>query len=124
VQTSQFAVACVMISFYLLFAAIASHRLRLDCASDWAPALGGISYPLFVLHNFAGITLMRLLAPSFNRWLILLSIMALSYLASWLIWRFYENPASNLIKRCLAEIGRKLSLIAGAKRLRADVSSS
>jgi peptidoglycan/LPS O-acetylase OafA/YrhL len=100
-QTSPVAVAGVMMVFYVVFAAIASHRLRMQRAAAWAPMMGGISYPLFVLHNFAGITLMSLLAPYLNRWLILTSVMALSYLAAWFIWRYFEKAAVNMLKRCL-----------------------
>ncbi len=101
VPTHPAAVIGILLSFYLLFVLISTHRLRLDRLAKWTTVLGGISYPLFLLHNFAGITLIQILAPYLNRWLNLVIVCSLSILSAWLIWRYLEKPSAKFLKRIL-----------------------
>ncbi|MCB1225280.1 MAG: acyltransferase [Verrucomicrobiales bacterium] len=101
VPISPVTTTVLMLLIHLIFAAISTRRLRLTSLSRWAPILGGITYPLYVLHNYVGITLMQALSPHLNRWINLLLVSFLACLVSWAIWRWYEKPVSHWLRQRL-----------------------
>jgi peptidoglycan/LPS O-acetylase OafA/YrhL len=81
-----------------IFAAIASNKtgfLR-QSALIW---LGSISYPLYLIHQYAGFAIMDALQiAKVSPLLAILITLALVLCAAWLINRFIERPALRLIR--------------------------
>ncbi|MFD5422013.1 acyltransferase family protein [Streptomyces sp. NPDC127069] len=85
---------------YAVMAAVALGRLD---RINWRrlSAAGAMSYPLYLLHQQAGLTMLRQWHRDVEPWTLLLSAMAVMLLVSWLIQRFVERPAARALKRFL-----------------------
>ena len=92
-----------LISVSVIFAATKIRRLPLNVAL----AVGGITYPLYLLHQQIGYVLFDQPtdASSISVAATLLFLMALS----WGIWRFFEPSAQSLTKRHLTAVVERLS---------------
>jgi peptidoglycan/LPS O-acetylase OafA/YrhL len=89
-----------------LFAAIRfSHVLR---ASGWTLAFGGLTYPLYLLHQNIGYLVVDALAPSTGRWLAAGVTIAALIVVSWAIWRYVENPAQGLLRRAIMPVQARI----------------
>ena len=64
--------------------------------------LGGLTYPLYLLHQNAGYLLIDALAPSAGKWMALAIVVNGMLCASYLIWRHVETPARRRIVAALA----------------------
>ncbi|WP_371678256.1 acyltransferase family protein [Streptomyces sp. NBC_01276] len=85
---------------YVVMAAVALGWLdRIDWR--WLSVAGAMSYPLYLLHQQIGVTLLRMWRQDVEPWTLLLSATAVMLLASWLIQRFVERPAARRLKRFL-----------------------
>jgi peptidoglycan/LPS O-acetylase OafA/YrhL len=60
-----------------------------------AIALGGLTYPLYLLHQNIGYAMFSRFADDGNRWLVFMALVASLIALSWLIARFFE-PATRL----------------------------
>ena len=58
---------------------------------------GGLTYPLYLLHQHVGYVAINALAPRLGSWPAALATILLLLLASWAIWRFVERPARRWI---------------------------
>ncbi len=63
-------------------------------------ALGGLTYPLYLLHQNAGYVAIDNLSPVIGRWPALLLTIALMVGAAWIVWRFVEPVGRGLVKTC------------------------
>jgi peptidoglycan/LPS O-acetylase OafA/YrhL len=68
-------------------------------------ALGGLTYPLYLLHQKIGYIAINAAAPLAGKWIAAIGCVALMVLISWAIWRYFERPAQRWAK---AWIGRAL----------------
>jgi peptidoglycan/LPS O-acetylase OafA/YrhL len=68
-------------------------------------ALGGLTYPLYLLHQKVGYIAINAAAPLAGKWGAALGCVALMVLMSWAIWKYFERPAQRWAK---AWIGRAL----------------
>ncbi|MER7507152.1 acyltransferase [Streptomyces lavendulae] len=85
---------------YVVMAAVALRWLdRIDWR--WLSVAGAMSYPLYLLHQQIGVTLLHKWRGNVEPWTLLLSATAVMLLASWLIQRFVERPAARGLKRFL-----------------------
>ncbi|MBT2459141.1 acyltransferase [Streptomyces sp. ISL-86] len=85
---------------YAAMAAVALGWLdRIDWR--WLPVAGAMSYPLYLLHQQIGITLLARWSHDVEPWTLLLSATAVMLVASWLIQRFVERPACARLRRVL-----------------------
>jgi peptidoglycan/LPS O-acetylase OafA/YrhL len=64
-----------------------------------AAALGGLTYPLYLLHQNLGYALMHRLQPMFDRWSALLFATAAVIAMAWLVHRTIEPAGKRLIIR-------------------------
>ncbi|MBN9071162.1 MAG: acyltransferase [Rhizobiales bacterium] len=88
-------IAANVIIYALLIGAVALHD-RLP-ASGATLLIGGLTYPLYLLHQNAGYVAINGLRPSLGGVLAVLATIALMLLASWAVWRFVERPARRWI---------------------------
>ncbi|UVK36976.1 acyltransferase [Mesorhizobium sp. AR10] len=61
-------------------------------------ALGGLTYPLYLLHQNIGYLAINAAAPMVGKWNAALGCVALMLLVSWAIWRYFERPAQRMVK--------------------------
>ncbi|MFG2620635.1 acyltransferase family protein [Streptomyces sp. NPDC048507] len=67
----------------------------------WLSTAGAISYPLYLLHQQIGVTLLPRLTDDLGPWQLVSLLVGGMVLTSWLIHRFVERPASRALKRFL-----------------------
>ncbi|TPI09029.1 acyltransferase [Mesorhizobium sp. B4-1-3] len=63
--------------------------------------LGGLTYPLYLLHQYIGYVSLNALAPLIGRHAAFLVVLSAVLLASFLIWRFIETPLRKPLIRAL-----------------------
>lgn len=61
-------------------------------------ALGGLTYPLYLLHQKIGYIAINSAAPLVGKWAAALGCVALMVLLSWVIWQYFERPAQRRVK--------------------------
>ena len=77
-------------------------------AGPWILALGGISYPLYLIHQNAGYILINFSAPVIGKWSAFALAVALSLAASWLIYRHVEPAGRRIIRGLFSPAARFL----------------
>jgi peptidoglycan/LPS O-acetylase OafA/YrhL len=96
-------VATVCLGSILLIIAATRVR-RLPIRSSVVFAIGGVTYPLYLLHQQLGYTILEWIGPtSHPRVLVAVILLAIAAL-SWLTWRFVERPGQRLTKRTLSRL--------------------
>jgi len=77
---------------------------RLPIRSSVVFAIGGITYPLYLLHQQLGYTILEWIGPvGYPRALVAVILLAIVAL-SWLTWRFVERPGQRLTKQALSRL--------------------
>ncbi|TRC99679.1 acyltransferase [Mesorhizobium sp. WSM4303] len=61
-------------------------------------ALGGLTYPLYLLHQKIGYIAINTAAPLVGKWAAGLGCVALMVLLSWAVWQYFERPAQRPVK--------------------------
>ncbi|MFJ1867854.1 acyltransferase family protein [Streptomyces sp. NPDC088097] len=85
---------------YVVMAAVALGWLdRIDWR--WLSTAGAVSYPLYLLHQQIGVTLLREWHDDVEPWTLLTASIVVMLLAAWLIQRFVERPLAGRLKRFL-----------------------
>ena len=97
VEGSGWAVSPVVIStmlavMFVIFAGIALRRILLRRPNRWVAALGGMTYPLYLLHNNIGLAIFNRFDASMNRWLLLTVMLAGFMVMAYAVWRWIEIP--------------------------------
>ncbi len=59
--------------------------------------LGGLTYPLYLLHQHIGYIALDAVSPLLGSWGAFAAITAVLLILSWIIWRFIETPARKAI---------------------------
>lgn len=93
----------------LLPAAIAVRRFV--PASPLVIMLGGLTYPLYLLHQNIGYVAINALAPTLGAGPAALAALAVACLAAWLVWRFVEAPGRKATVRLLTRLSSRIRLL-------------
>jgi len=93
-----------IISVFLL-AAMLGRSFR---AGPWVLALGGISYPFYLIHQNAGYILINATAPTIGKWGAFVLALALSIAASWWIYARVEPVGRAIIRSLFSPAARFL----------------
>lgn len=96
----------IMLSYFLLFAGVATGRLRTD-NSKWSDLSGRLTYPLYLVHQNAGYAIFNVLAFSgavavLGPTLVTIGLMALALLAAWLVNVLIEKRVASKLRRWIA----------------------
>ncbi len=91
-ELSPWVVGGVVLGTFALFALIASHKLQWRWLGKIA-FLGGLTYPLYLLHDYIGFVLFELGHGKVSRWVLAGGILALITVLSWLLHRFENKVA-------------------------------
>jgi peptidoglycan/LPS O-acetylase OafA/YrhL len=86
----------------LLIAAVALRRLI--APAPLVLALGGLTYPLYLLHQNIGYVVINEFAPFMGKWTALAVTVSVMLIASWLVCRYIEKPVRKPLARGLARM--------------------
>ncbi|MER9139662.1 acyltransferase [Mesorhizobium sp. M0830] len=95
VTSANLVLANVVMHAALIGAVLLRNRVR---PSALTLALGGLTYPLYLLHQKIGYLAINAAAPLIGKWFAALGCIALMLVVSWLIWRTCERPAQRLLR--------------------------
>ncbi|GAA1638453.1 acyltransferase family protein [Catellatospora bangladeshensis] len=104
---SWWSVAALVTCCFALMTAIALGAFA-RVGGRWLVVAGALTYPLYLIHQAVGQTLIRGLRGHLPHWILLGGIVAVMLGASWLIHRYIERPAGKRLrtglKSSLAEV--------------------
>jgi len=103
--------ALIVTAFFVLLALIALGKLD-AVRGRWLVLGGGLTYPLYLLHQQLGEALIQLLDARVPHWILLAVVFAGMTGLAWLVHRFVERPLAGQVKRVL--IGRRGAARRGA----------
>ncbi len=72
--------------------------------------LGGLTYPLYLLHQFIGYILLNALAPHVGKHAAVILVLVGMFIASFLVWHFIEVPIRKPLIRGLMSIMSRLTV--------------
>lgn len=93
-----------ILTLFLLAAGLGRH-IR---ASGWVLALGGISYPFYLIHQNAGYILINATAPAIGKWTAFALALILSMAVSWWIYARVEPVGRAIIRTLFSPVARYL----------------
>ncbi len=73
--------------------------------------LGGLTYPLYLLHQFIGYILLNELAPRIGKEAAFIGVVSGMLIASFVVWRFVETPIRKPLVQRLTSIVNRLASI-------------
>lgn len=88
-------------AIFATMAAVATGRLA-RVRWRWLTVAGALTYPLYLLHEYIGWTLIAALRPFLPRHVTLAIVVAVVMVAAWLLHRFVERPAARLLREHLS----------------------
>jgi peptidoglycan/LPS O-acetylase OafA/YrhL len=72
--------------------------------------LGGLTYPLYLLHQFVGYILLNALAPHVGNHAAVILVLVGMFIASFLVWHFIEMPVRKPLMQRLMTIMSRLTV--------------
>ena len=98
-------------AIYLVMALAATHRL------GWLrwrglTVLGGLTYPLYLVHETISRPLIKSLAPRLDRWVVLGIAIGSCLVAALLIWLIVERPGQRWLR---GQLSKAAGQIRGAR---------
>lgn len=106
---SQFIVAFIITSFYLIFALISSNKIQLSNRKIYL-LLGGLTYPLYLIHQKFGCLLMQNFKGTLNQYFLLSMIIILMLLVSLFVNQVLEKKTAprfkNILNRLINHVKR------------------
>jgi len=119
--------AAIVSAFFILLTLIALHKLT-AVRGRWLVTAGALTYPLYLLHQQIGETLIRSLDHRIPSWVLLMGVFAFTLVLSWLVQRYAERPLARRVRTALmAGLIRCRELrrgIIGPKRSRGQTDGS
>ncbi len=64
----------------------------------WLTTAGSLTYPLYLIHAFAGFAIINRLSPVLPRYVLLIGLVGFMLTVAWLIHRLVERPLSRLTR--------------------------
>lgn len=99
--------ALIVTVFFVVMAAVALGLLSWVTAG-WVATAGALTYPLYLVHQTAGLAVIRYAEDMMPAWLLLGGLLVALLAVSWLIHRLVERPLSRWMKRQLRNSFRQL----------------
>jgi peptidoglycan/LPS O-acetylase OafA/YrhL len=95
VSSANLVVANVVMHGALIGAVLLRHRVR---SSALTLAMGGLTYPLYLLHQNIGYLAINAAVPLVGKWFAAFGTIALMLVVACAIWRTCERPAQRLLR--------------------------
>jgi peptidoglycan/LPS O-acetylase OafA/YrhL len=92
--------ATIVTVFFVLLTLIALHKLT-AIRGRWLVTAGALTYPLYLLHQQIGETVIRSLDHRLPSWLLLVGVFALMLALSWLVQHYAERPLARRLRTIL-----------------------
>ena len=92
--------AAIVSVFFIVLTLIALHKLT-AVRGRWLVTAGALTYPLYLLHQQIGETLIRSLDHVVPSWVLLVGVFAFMLLLSWLVQHYAERPLARRIRTAL-----------------------
>jgi hypothetical protein len=92
--------AAIVTVFFVLLTLIALHKLT-AIRGRWLVTAGALTYPLYLLHQQIGETVIRSLDHRVPSWVLLVSVFALMLALSWLVQHYAERPLARRLRTVL-----------------------
>lgn len=107
--------AVIVTFFFLLMGAVATGKL--DWVKwPWVATMGLLTYPLYLLHQVIGLTVIKAIHQYIDPWVLLPSVVLALMLLAWLMHLLVERPGSRLLKRGLQRSLEQLRRAPGLDR--------
>jgi peptidoglycan/LPS O-acetylase OafA/YrhL len=100
VMLNYWVAAAIVSVFFVLLTLIALNKLT-AIRGRWLVTAGALTYPLYLLHQQIGETLIRTLDHRVPSWVLLVGVLAFMLALSWLVQRFAERPLARRIRTVL-----------------------
>ena len=101
-EFSYMTVALFISSFYLLFYLISSEKLSI-LNKKYFLTLGALTYPLYLIHQNIGYTIINNLTPYLNKWILLSLLILFMLVLSYFIHKTIEKPLGAYFRSKLKE---------------------
>jgi peptidoglycan/LPS O-acetylase OafA/YrhL len=98
-QLNPLVSSAVITGIFVLFGLVATRRLQVRQSYRWMTVMGGMTYPLYLLHNRIGAVFLQHTASSMNHWALLLIDSAIACLLAWIVWRCFEGPVARYLNQ-------------------------
>ncbi|MBO0340535.1 acyltransferase family protein [Flagellimonas profundi] len=99
---SYLTVSFFITTFYTLFYLISVEKLHF-LNKKYFLTLGAITYPLYLIHQNIGYTILNQFSPYVNKWILLVSLILLMMVLSLLIHKVIEKPLGSYFRNKLKE---------------------
>jgi peptidoglycan/LPS O-acetylase OafA/YrhL len=89
----------IITGLFMLMTLVSSGYLRINRYTGLLTVLGGITYPLYLLHNRLGAVIYQHLSGSVDRWTLLVCFTLASCFCSWLVWKWIDVPVGRWLSK-------------------------
>lgn len=100
-QTLHLPVVLTIVTLVFVVMTLIAFRVTRRFGRPWFAVAGSLTYPLYLVHCYNGLTLFRLLDRDVNRWVLLAGMLLLMGAAAYLVHRFVEVPLAPRLKGAL-----------------------
>ncbi|GII20568.1 acyltransferase family protein [Planosporangium mesophilum] len=100
---SPWVVGGLLLTFYLLILGVAFGGFAW-ANWGWLTTAGALTYPLYLLHEYIGWTLIKRFQQALPHEVLLLAVVTGMLVLSWLVHRFVERPLAPRLKRWLTVV--------------------
>ena len=101
-QLNLSVVYAVLAACFALIALVALGRLSW-IRGKWTIVLGAVTYPLYLIHQTIGFTVISRLDRHLNRYVLLTGLILVMIAVAWLIYRIVEKTLGPKVRRALTE---------------------
>lgn len=92
--------AAIVSTFFVVLTLTALHKLT-AVRGRWLVTAGALTYPLYLLHQQIGETLIRSLDHRVPSWVLLVGVFVFMLLLSWLVQHYAERPLARRVRAAL-----------------------
>jgi peptidoglycan/LPS O-acetylase OafA/YrhL len=103
--------------------AVGARIRRLPLHSGFILAVGGLTYPLYLLHQHIGYIALNRLERFASPALLVAALTFALLVGSWLLWHYLERPAQRLAKGSLTALAHHLGVVAELPAVKATDST-
>lgn len=104
-EVSAIAVAAIITAFFVLMLLSATRNAGLIGRMNWS-AVGALTYPLYLLHQFVGYMVFNLLYERVNIHLLFWGAIAGVVLLAYIVHRFAEKPMASFMRQLLGKTAK------------------
>ena len=98
---------CINLAMFMVFYAVASHKIKLSIRPLYL-IIGGLTYPLYLIHNVAGKIVMDSMVKSLGPEAVIVIACILAIFVSFIIYQYYEKRVATPLKRALLSFSGRL----------------